>query len=139
MEAEDRPPTQDEYLAIIQGGNIESAVEIYEKFTAIDPDLVLFPEGNMNVAGYGMLQRGRVAEAVSLFKMNAETYPQSANCWDSLAEAYIANGDNERALQCVEKVLENLPNDPNLSDQLRQMLETNAERYMEQLKGGSSE
>ncbi len=135
IEAEERPPTQDEYLAIIQGGNIEMAIEIYEKFTAIDPDLVLFPEANMNFAGYGMLQRGRTAEAVSLFKMNAEAYPQSANCWDSLAEAYMASGDSEQALRCVEKVLETLPNDPNLTDDLRQALETNAERYKEELTG----
>jgi tetratricopeptide (TPR) repeat protein len=138
MEAEERPPTQEEYLAILRDGNIEVAIEIYEKFTAIDPDLVLFPEANMNFAGYGMLQQGRTAEAVSLFKMNAEAYPQSSNCWDSLAEAYMANGDNDLALQCVEKVLETLPNDTNLTDDLRQAHETNAERYMEQLKAEGS-
>ena len=115
------------------------AIEIYEKFTALDPDLVLFPEANMNIAGYGMLQRGRTPEAVSLFKMNAQAYPRSANCWDSLAEAYIANGDNELALQCVEKVLETLPDDANLSADLRQALETNAVRYKEQLTGGGDD
>jgi len=136
IEAEERPPTQDEYLAILNAGNTEAAIEIYDKFTAIDPDLVLFPEANMNFAGYGMLQRGRTAEAVTLFKMNAETYPQSANCWDSLTEAYVANGDNEMALQCIEKVLETLPDDANLTPDLRQALETNAVRYKEQLMGG---
>jgi hypothetical protein len=136
MDAEERPPTQDEFLAILNSGNIEAAIEIYDKFTAIDPELVLFPEANMNFAGYGMLQRGRTAEAVTLFKMNAETYPQSANCWDSLTEAYMANGDNEMALQCVEKVIQTLPNDTNLSPDLRQALEANAVRYKEQLTGG---
>jgi tetratricopeptide (TPR) repeat protein len=135
-EAEERPPTQDEYLSILNAGNVETAVEIYEKFTAIDPDLVLFPETNMNFAGYGMLQRGRTAEAVALFKMNAETYPQSANCWDSLTEAYMANGDNELALECVEKLIETLPEDTNLSPELREALETNAVQYKEQLMGG---
>jgi len=139
MEAEERPPTQDEYLAILNGGNIEVAIEIYDKFTALDPDLVLFPEANMNFAGYGMLQRGRTAEAVTLFKMNADTYPQSANCWDSLTEAYMANGDNEQALQCIEKVLETLPNDTNLTPDLRQALESNAVRYKEQLMDGGDD
>jgi hypothetical protein len=134
--AEERPPTRDEYLAILNAGNIEAAIEIYEKFTAIDPDLVLFPEANMNYAGYRMLQGGRTAEAVALFKMNADAYPQSANCWDSLAEAYMANGDNELALQCVEKLIETLPDDTNLTPELREALETNAVRYKEQLMGG---
>ncbi len=140
MQAEERPPTQDEFLAILNSGNVEAVVEIYDKFTALDPDLVLFPEANMNFAGYRLLQQGRAAEAVTLFKMNAETYPRSANCWDSLAEAYMATGENELALECVERVLETLPGDANLTPELRQALETNAERYMEQLSGqGESE
>lgn len=137
-EAEERPPTQDEYLAILNGGNVEAAIEIYERFTAVDPELVLFPEANMNYAGYRMLQRGRTAEAVALFKMNAETYPQSANCWDSLAEAYMANGDNDLALQCIETLIETLPDDTNLTPELREALETNAVRYKEQLTGGGN-
>jgi tetratricopeptide (TPR) repeat protein len=136
IEAEERPPTQEEYLSILNSGNVETAIEIYEKFTALDPDLVLFPEANMNYAGYRMLQGGRTAEAVALLKMNAETYPQSANCWDSLAEAYMANGDNDLALQCVETLIETLPDDTNLTPELREALETNAVRYKEQLTGG---
>jgi hypothetical protein len=135
-EAEERPPTQDEYLSILNAGNVETAIEIYEKFSALDPDLVLFPEANMNYAGYRMLQGGRTAEAVALFRMNADAYPQSANCWDSLAEAYMANGDNDLALECVERLIETLPNDSNLTPELREALETNAVRYKEQLMGG---
>ena len=135
MEAQDRPPTQEEFIGILTDGNVETAVELYEKFTAVDPDRILFPEATMNITGYRFLQQGRVSEAIALFKMNADTYPQSANCWDSLAEAYIANGDNEHALECVEKVLETLPEDTSISDDLRQALEANAERYMEMLKG----
>jgi len=92
----------------------------------------------MNYAGYRMLQRGRTAEAVALFKMNAETYPQSANCWDSLAEASMANGDNDLALQCIETLIETLPDDTNLTPELREALETNAVRYKEQLTGGGN-
>jgi tetratricopeptide (TPR) repeat protein len=134
MEARERPPTEDEFLAILAGGDVETAVGLYDKFTAAEPDLILFPEAVMNVTGYRYLQRGLTGEAIAIFKMNAETYPQSANCWDSLAEAYIANGDNDHALECVQRVLEVLPNETDISDDLRQALESNAERYMEMLK-----
>jgi tetratricopeptide (TPR) repeat protein len=134
MEAQDRPPTQDEFMGILADGDVETAVELHEKFTAADPELVLFAEATMNITGYRFLQQGRVSEAIALFKMNAETYPRSANCWDSLAEAYIANGDNDNARECVERVLETLPNDTAISDDLRQALEANAERYIEMLK-----
>jgi tetratricopeptide (TPR) repeat protein len=133
MASQDRPPTQDEFLGILADGDVETAVELYEKFKAADPELILFREATMNIAGYRFLGQGMVDEAITLFKMNAETYPQSANCWDSLAEAYIANEDNEHALECVEKVLETLPNDTAIDDNLRQALEANAARYMEML------
>jgi tetratricopeptide (TPR) repeat protein len=139
LDATERPPTADEFMSILAEGNVETAVEIYEKFAAEDPDLTLFQEADMNMAGYRLLQTGRVAEAISLFEMNADAYPQSSNCWDSLAEAYMANGDNEKALHCVDKVLETLPNDTAISDDLRQALETNAQRYREMLEGDGAD
>jgi tetratricopeptide (TPR) repeat protein len=129
----ERPPTQDEFMAMLQEGHVDTAVALYEKFTAAESDLVLFPEANMNMMGYRYLQQGMVPQAIMIFRLNAESHPQSANCWDSLTEAYIANGDNEHALECVQKVIEVLPNDTNLSDDLRQALEHNAQRYMEML------
>jgi tetratricopeptide (TPR) repeat protein len=133
-EAADRPPTQDEFLAILGAGDVATAVELHEKFKGQDPELVLFQEAQMNVMGYRMLQQGRAEEAVTLFRMNAEAYPQSANCWDSLTEAYIAIGDTEHALECVNRVKETLPTDTNISDDLRQALEANIERYMEMIQ-----
>ncbi len=137
--AQDRPPNQDEFMAMLAEGAVEQAIELYDRFIAEDPDLVLFQEAQMNMAGYRLLQQGRTQEAVPLFRMNAETYPQSANCWDSLTEAYMAIGDNVHALECVHKVLETLPDDTNISDDLRQALETNAERYMEMLTAEETE
>ncbi|MFH1314259.1 MAG: hypothetical protein ABIJ00_13670 [Candidatus Eisenbacteria bacterium] len=139
MEALERPPSQDEFTAILAGGDVETAVEIFRKFRAAEPDLILFREAVMNMTGYRYLQRGMPGEAVELFKMNAYTYPRSANCWDSLAEAYIAAGDNAHALECVEMMLEVLPTDENLGDDLRQALETNAESYREMLTEGQEE
>ena len=124
---------------MLAGGEVETVSEIYQRFRSADPELMLFSEAAMNIAGYRFFQQGMVDEAIVLFKMNAEVYPQSANCWDSLAEAYMANDDNENALACVEKVLETLPNDTAIDDNLRQALEANAERYMETLKEEEAE
>jgi hypothetical protein len=129
-----RPPTQDEFLGMLEEGRIDTAAYLFERFTAEEPDLVLFPEPTMNYMGYRYLQQGMVPQAIAIFKMNAETYPLSANCWDSLAEAYIASGDNEHAIECVERVLEVLPDDANASPELKETLRANAERYMQMLK-----
>jgi tetratricopeptide (TPR) repeat protein len=134
-DGQDRPPTQDEFMAILQEGNVQTAVELHAKFTALEPDLVLFPEREMNIMGYSFLNRGMLEEAITVLRMNAETYPTSANCWDSLAEAYIAADDREHALECVDKVIEVLPEDPAITEDLEQVLRANAERYREMLSG----
>ena len=129
------PPTPGQFLAIINERGVAEGVAIYRRFRAEDPEIILFQEAQFNMLGYRFLQTGQIPEAIEILKMNAEAYPASANCWDSLAEAYIANGDNQLAVGCIEKVLEVLPNDTNAAEQLKEQLRANAERYLEQLKG----
>lgn len=131
MAGRDVPPSEEQFMAILEERGVEEAVEIFERFRAEDPDLVLFREYVCNFAGYGFLQRGQASGAVSVFKMNAETYPASANTWDSLAEAYLAAGDTERAAECYGKALEVLPDDPQLTDEIREVLRNNAEGFLE--------
>ena len=45
----------------------------------------------------------------------------------------------EDVIEMEGKVLETLPDDTNISDDLRQALETNAERYMEMLTAEETE
>jgi tetratricopeptide (TPR) repeat protein len=118
-------------MAILQERGVEEAVEIFERFRAEDPDLVLFQEHVCNYAGYGFLQRRQVLDAVAVFRMNAQAYPASANVWDSLAEAYVAAGDTEHAAECYRKLLEVLRDDPRADDELREVLRNNAEGFLE--------
>ncbi len=46
-----------------------------------------------------------------MFKLNVETYPESANVYDSLSDAYIKAGDKERAIFYCKKTLEIIPLD----------------------------
>lgn len=131
MPGREVPPTQEQFLAILQERGVEAAVQIFEKFRAEDPDLVLFEEYACNVAGYNYLQRGETQAAVAVFRMNAETYPASANTWDSLAEAYVAAGDEEQAADCYRMVLKVLPNDPRADDRLREVLRSNANQFLD--------
>ncbi len=64
----------------------------------------------MNQIGYGYLRQNNTDEAIRVFKRNTEIYPNSANVYDSLAEAYEKSGsmnlakDNyERAFRMAEQ------------------------------------
>jgi uncharacterized membrane protein len=54
-------------------------------------------QADTNALGYQLLGRGQTAAAIRVFRLNAETYPRSANAVDSLAEAYLASGDRANA------------------------------------------
>ena len=52
-------------------------------------------------------------EAITIFRLNVEAYPTSSNVYDSLARAYMVNGDREQALQNYRKSLELNPRNAN--------------------------
>jgi hypothetical protein len=43
--------------------------------------------------GYRLLSPEEGQRSDEILKLNVETYPQSANVYDSLGEAYMINGD----------------------------------------------
>lgn len=62
-------------------------------------------EGQMNRAAYFLLQQKRAADALELFKLNAESYPNSANVFDSLGDGYQAVGNQAEAIKSYERAL----------------------------------
>lgn len=63
-------------------------------------------ESQMNSLGYNLLRMQRSADAIEVFKQNVADFPQSANAYDSLGEAYAAQGDKEQAIKNYERSLE---------------------------------
>jgi tetratricopeptide (TPR) repeat protein len=57
-----------------------------------------FREAEFNETGYRLLGKGMVSEAIAVFRLNVEQFPESANTYDSLAETYAASGDTSQAI-----------------------------------------
>ena len=72
-----------------------------------------FAEPELNQLGYQLLRSGKTREAIEIFKLNVEAYPQAANTYDSLGEAYVAINERELAKQNYKKSLELNPNNTN--------------------------
>ena len=62
-------------------------------------------EGDVNDAGYQLLNSGRGAAAVVVFYVNTLLFPQSANTFDSLAEGYERAGQRDAAIATYRKAL----------------------------------
>jgi thiol-disulfide isomerase/thioredoxin len=78
-------------------------------------------ESELNACGYSLMASGNVKEAVTVFRINTNLFPQSANCWDSLGEAYVKTGQKEKAMQAYEYVLELYPKSENAKVQLQKL------------------
>lgn len=59
-----------------------------------------------NTLGYRLIERGRLREAIEIFKLNVTEHLESWNVYDCLGEAYITNGDEELAIQNYRKSLD---------------------------------
>lgn len=75
-------------------------------------------ESAVNRAGYRQLRAEANDAAVEIFLLNTRRFPDSANAWDSLAEAYMELGDRERAIQHYRRSLELDPNNDNARERL---------------------
>jgi D-alanyl-D-alanine carboxypeptidase len=95
----------------------EAAVSLYEK----NREMGAIGEGTANIRGYGLLAEGKVAEAINVFRLNVYLYPESANVYDSLGEAYMVSGNTALAIENYEKSLELDPNNENAVEKLTQL------------------
>jgi tetratricopeptide (TPR) repeat protein len=86
----------DRWLQVLDSFH-EAGRAVYEEMAADDCDL-FFDETEFNRLGYRYLGAGRVDEAIAVFEMNVDRFPESWNVYDSLGEACAAKGDNERAI-----------------------------------------
>jgi len=93
-------------------GKFDEAVEAYRKLKKEKPKDEAISERRLNRIGYHLLGRKKYKEAITLFKVNVEFYPKSANCCDSLAEAYMISGDIGNAIKCYKKALQILDKYP---------------------------
>jgi len=76
-----------------------------------DPKYKFFDfEDQFNKAGYNVLGSGQIKEAVFIFQMVTDLFPDSPNAWDSLAEGYLKAGDKTKALELYNKALKMDPN-----------------------------
>ena len=75
----------------------------------------------LNQTGYRFLKSGLTDESIMIFKKNAEMFPDVANCYDSLGEAYLLKGDKVNAAANFKKVLEIDPENENAKNILNKL------------------
>ena len=118
------PPTPSVAQAlrkVVEAEGVAAAVRRYrelKKTAAADYD---FSEPELNTLGYELLGAGRASDAVEIFKLNVEMFPDAFNTYDSLGEAYLAAGERELAIQNYRRSLELNPQNTNAAAALKRV------------------
>jgi tetratricopeptide (TPR) repeat protein len=63
----------------------------------------------INAFAYDLLREERLDEALRLFKLNTELYPERSNPWDSYSTCLIAMGKKEKGIKAFKKFVELAP------------------------------
>lgn len=103
------------------GRDISEFIKKYREFRANPQHRFINTESPINQFGYFLLNNKRINEAVEIFKLNVESYPNSANVYDSLGDALQAAGKKEEAIKSYEKALSIDPNYPSALESLRKL------------------
>lgn len=109
------------FVRKIRTEGIAAAIAEFDAQRSRDPNAVLFEERTLNAAGYALMGEGRKADAIEVFKLNVRAYPQSANVYDSLAEAYLESGDPASAAQWYRETLRRSPADDRVRATLQKL------------------
>ena len=87
--------------------NYPQALESYRAAVGMDSSCYPAETGTARI----QIRMGKPAEAVSILETQAAAFPDSPDILRSLGEAYLQNGDSERALTVVTDALLILPDD----------------------------
>lgn len=113
--------------------NLEPLTDYYRKTASIAKTITLIKEqhqrgrlsaysleAEVNNFGYALLQRNKDKEALKIFKLNTELYPDGFNAFDSYGECLMKTGRTKEALQAYKQSLVLNPQ----NDNARKILET---------------
>jgi imidazolonepropionase-like amidohydrolase len=108
------------FMQALESRGAAAAMEVYRQ-SPQRPQIAKAVENVINSYGYRVLGEKRAKDAIAIFLLNTEAFPGESNTWDSLAEAYLADGQRDLAIKYYRKVLELRPGDENATRMLKQI------------------
>jgi len=110
-------------LEIIASGDFENGLSAYFDIQSADKNDVAVNENRLNRKGYQLMADDNIELAKAIFKVNMKLYPESANVYDSYAEACMLNKEYEPAIKNYQKSIELNPQNQNAQNMIDKMQE----------------
>ena len=108
-------------MKLLMDGNIKEGVKEIADDVAFYKEHYKDLEQILNTLGYQVMREGNLIDAMKIFELNTKLFPISSNVYDSLAEAYMNNGDKSLAIEFYNRSLELNPNNTNAIKMIDQL------------------
>jgi tetratricopeptide (TPR) repeat protein len=110
-----------EIVEVYEKKGIKAAKEFYYKLKNEKEQKISFGHWELNRLGYFYLEKKEVQKAIEIFRFNVELYPDEANTYDSLGEAYMLGGFTKNAILNYEKSVKLNPQNAHAIEMLRRL------------------
>jgi len=97
---------------LAQEKSIDIVIEVIKSENKKEPEFDI-SESGINNFGYNLMRQSKNDEALKIFKLNTEMYPNGFNTWDSLGECLLILGKTEEGIIAYKKALELNPKNKN--------------------------
>jgi tetratricopeptide (TPR) repeat protein len=139
--------TNKNFMWLILNNRLAEAVAAFRKArTVYRADSTFHPfynavirEDVLNANGYWLLRNQRQNDALEVFKLMVETYPESPNAHESLSETYETMGNKAEAIRHAETCLQKLPSATGMNEAFRQRVKQSAEERIKRLRNDSKD
>lgn len=102
-------PKRSIYLAIRKEclNDVNKGIDLYRSLKMRTEGEYQFENpSELNKLGYELLRFGKINESIAIFKLATEEFPNNANLFDSLGEAYFTNKQYDLALNSYKKAID---------------------------------
>lgn len=98
---------------------MDSAIALYKVLQKNADARYDFGELIINSYGYFLLRSNHTDDAIKVFRLNVEDYPNSANVYDGLGDGYLKAGDKVQAIAYYEKESVLDPSNEDLKERIK--------------------
>jgi CubicO group peptidase (beta-lactamase class C family) len=106
---------------MIEDEGLEETISTYHALKEEEGELFDFGENQLNTLGYILLRSDNIDDAIEIFKLNIEVFPDAFNPYDSMGEAYMEKGEIELAIKYYKKSIEINPGNNNGIEKLKEL------------------
>ena len=125
------PPSPKELAALelLKSGRVDAGVKTMLALHKSNP-IPAAREGRLNLMGYQYQMGGKTKEALAIFQMITQLYPDSPNAWDSYGETLLASGAKDKGKAAYQRSLKLAEASTTLDAQTRKLLVENARKVL---------